>query len=315
MPKHTPSCIGKELNTKAVIGLFSLLGICSAAACFAPQRDLPVPAAKAEADNAVKACLSFLEKCGMEAPAGKPVVFKRVKDGRVSSMFVQYGTRPAFTLDEAGSVVYFLGTAKKHEDARRRLRNTVEARAYVKKLGAKIGVDKDWSLVEFTCPLAGEGDTVSSGNTASVSAVWEPMVHGYRLRSGGGKCDLVVDQFDGGILVFAKTQPLKYSIESQKAVLTLKEAKAIAAPVVKKFGVGKPKFPPDAKPRQQTKKSALMFVRPNGEYGGPNYIKTDSPMRYRLAWVLVYDQDDEIWLDAGDGKVLGGILHSGGKYW
>jgi hypothetical protein len=53
-----------------------------------------------------------------------------------------------------------------------------------------------------------------------------------------------------------------------------------------------------------------MLVHPNGEIGGLSYDKDENPARLRLAWVLYYDWNDEIWVDASAGKVLGGRRHS-----
>jgi len=50
----------------------------------------------------------------------------------------------------------------------------------------------------------------------------------------------------------------------------------------------------------------LGYVRPNGLFGGkqdPDQV----PFRLRLAWA-VYFGEESVWIDAGDGSILGGEI-------
>ena len=79
------------------------------------------------------------------------------------------------------------------------------------------------------------------------------------------------------------------------------EARAKAEPVEKKFGVGKAPMPGmDATPA--TKVTGLSLVHPNGLSVGVDFGTKEGTARLSLAWVLYYPLNDEMWIDAADGK-------------
>jgi hypothetical protein len=116
----------------------------------------------------------------------------------------------------------------------------------------------------------------------------------------------VLDARDWGIIVYRDMGAInpRYVVESSTCKLTLSQARAIAEPLVAKYTVGGPAVSSQAHP--PTKTNGLMLVHPNGMIGGLSYAKHESPARLRLAWVLYYARDEEIWIDASTGKVLGG---------
>jgi hypothetical protein len=113
-----------------------------------------------------------------------------------------------------------------------------------------------------------------------------------------------VNPSNGVLEYYNYSKGRKYEIESHKKTLTLERAKELSLPTVKKFKIGIDDngitFPP------VTEAPFLAYVLPNSSFGGLDYPKKE-PYRLRLAWVLTYPGDDQLWIDADDGKVLGGV--------
>ena len=110
------------------------------------------------------------------------------------------------------------------------------------------------------------------------------------------------------VVSYGRQRDRPFAIESHTPVLSLREAGAKAEPLLKEYEVGRqwkdgPELP------AATRTSRLAFVHPNGENGGTEYDAGERPLRMRLAWVLYYAGNDAVWIDAADGKVLGGICY------
>jgi hypothetical protein len=171
----------------------------------------------------------------------------------------------------------------------------------------RIGLPKDCKLVDLQC-LHFPGSPCRPNDYPEVDAVFQPMPFGYRINDSFGRYDLCVDALDGTVIAYLKREfrVVPYAIESHAAVVKLSEALDAARTLGKKdpAGVGRSEwgaaFEPGAKPTQ------LMLVCPNGEYGGLKYDRSQHPVLLRLAWVFFYPRSVEVWIDAADGKVLGG---------
>lgn len=274
-------------------------------------------------NQAVEACHRFLRKCRMAIPSGKPTLRRRqIRDMPASSIVVTYEPFTFLVVDGVeGEVTIFsrqippsgkppVATAVGPE----RLRDEVVARAFLRNLLTRLGMSSEYKIVEFKRHLLASLIASKPDGPAVIDALFQPMPHGYRLRNSFGRYDVTINAVDGMLIAYMKHPKWSYTIESHEPKLTFEQAKGKAASVVREYGVGKPRLHGSTS-RPATRKSELMLVRPNDELGsGIKYEPKKQPARLRLAWVLVYSGDDEVWIDAGDGRLLGGIRHGYGNY-
>jgi hypothetical protein len=274
--------------------------------------------------EAVAACRAFFRKIGMAVPAGSPDVSRMGKAGgkTVRTYYVVYtGMAHIIVRGDTGDIAHFTNAER---GGRRldlsaptkplRLKDRLVARAYVERLMEKIGMDGNCKIVLFECRFGSELGRGGLAKPPRVKAQFQTMPHGYRLHDNDGKYGISVDPTDGTVTSYAHYPTWPYTILSHEVVLTWAAASEKARPIVVKNGVGRPRaMDPGGKPMPATHKSELMFVRPNGEMGGAT-TGPKKPVVFRLAWVLVYAQDDEVWIDAADGSFLGGIHHGYGRY-
>jgi len=188
------------------------------------------------------------------------------------------------------------------------LGNELVAQNYAWSVIKRIGLDADCKLSELVIRSADAAmASPSMDKYPYVSAKFQPMPYGYRIRGEYRAKELLIDPLDGCLLIYGDGGATygDFAVESHDAKIKLGEARGLAEPVAKKYAVGAPMLPATEAP-PATKTNELMYVHPNGEMGGIDYGDAEHPARLRLAWVLYYANDDEIWIDAGDGKVLGG---------
>jgi hypothetical protein len=267
-------------------------------------------------DKAVEVSREFFRKIGVDVPSSVIPTAERSK----------YGTRPggSIDLDFAGEAIVSVdlgtGVLLTYDNMRRdgdymdgklhqgssRLGDALAALNRAWSVFERVGGDKDCKLVELKAVLQSPGGAANA-RYYLVSAIFQPKPFGYRFRGGFKACGFNIDPLDGTVDSYENSGAMNppYTIESQKAVLKLSEARAKADPLAEKYGVGQSRRP-GMEARPTTKPSELMFVHPNGENGGLEYPDYENPARLRLAWVLYYPEDDEIWIDASDGTVLGG---------
>ncbi len=144
----------------------------------------------------------------------------------------------------------------------------------------------------------------------TVRISFDPMPFGFSVRAFE-ECALFFEIPSGILSCITQSYPRKYEVESHIATLTFNQAKATAEPIASKYQVGKYRpnelaFQDGSIPRPNLFPSALEYVCPNGRFRGLDY-GFPVVLKLRLAWRLRYPRNEEIWIDAGDGKVLGGF--------
>jgi hypothetical protein len=273
--------------------------------------------------QALKSCEAFLKKIGIAVPAGAPEVGRaRIGDKRTNSYIVKYNGGLSLTVKaENGAIVNFhnfgrqvLRGGESTPSISKRLNDDLKAKSYLKSLAKRLGVTDEYKLVEFTSHLVVDRRTEGSTGFPYIRADYEVTPFGYRMRIALDAMSVLVDPVDGMVLFYGKVGSWPYSIESHEAKVDFKQAKALALPMVEKYTLGKWRStdgmyrgttPPPGKP------SFLGYVVPNGKFGSPEY-REFRPYRLRLAWVLCYPRGEEVWIDAADGKVLGGVYYEKG---
>jgi hypothetical protein len=273
------------------------------------------------AAKAADCCREFMKLCGIPVPNSAPTVRRNNPywPGANARYVVTFEDRYQFYLDAKTGEIGLYSDLKRYgvpveatpQDGKL-LKDLLVAKSFLRSLAQKLGVPADWKMRY-------EGHSAEVVQTQQtmpekLSVDFLLTVADHVFHDGhGGKCSLLVFTCDGAIASYARTPTWPYIIESRESKLTLRQARSLAAPIVKKFAVGVPKDAVIGAQTIPTKKHAeLMYVRPNGSMGAPRYDPDERPFRVRLAWVLYYAQDEEVWIDAGDGKLLGGIQHDPG---
>lgn len=265
-------------------------------------------------EQALKSCSAFFERLGMPVPEGAPRVDRpkiRGERSRAYGFGYQHG---GFLLVEAktGAVVGFMNSGHVAAGGRP-LRGDLDAQMYLRALAKRLGATDKHKMTDYRSRFGVQPEVNRPMERSSVSAVFQTMPFGYRFRGSRDGFAVVVDPGDGALIEYHRIGPRPYTIESHEAKLKFEQANAIARPLALKRAVGQWRstdgnyaktVPTAAQP------SYLAYVVPNGEFGEPKY--TDKPDRLRLAWVLCYPRHEEIWIDAGDGKVLGGVYFARG---
>lgn len=317
------------LSVPAPRGGWAALAVCVALCCtvlgaqqtWAPQPHLtraqldPGPG-EITVDKAVEACLAFFRRMGVDAPSRVPFAERTGPTRRArGTIFLEYPAEALITVDVR------TGAVDSYENERREsdrmggklppgtllLGDALTAHNYVWSVIKKIGVAKDCKLIEFRFRPPDTNGAASSDKYVSIRATFQPMPFGYQFRDEFGRSTIELDPLDGAVIFYANAGAVSppFKIESRSPVLKVSDATAKAEPLVKKYAVGAGSNP-GSEPKPASKTRRLMFVHPNGEMGGVEYPDDENPARLRLAWVLYYAWDDEIWIDAADGKVLGG---------
>lgn len=272
-------------------------------------------------DQAAEAARAFFRKIGVDVPAELPTASRLKIGGKpVSNITLSYSGDGFVLVDvHTGQACCYYNGRRAADRANRkvpqgplRLSNALSAQTYAFTLMETIGLPKGCKLVELKC-LHYPDDPGGPGDYPEVEARFQPVPFGYRIDDSFGMYDLDLDPFDGTITDYAApiVERGAYTIESHIAAIKAAEAVEKAKAIALKYKVGRrPSDDPSVRP-EPTKPAEPMFVSPNGSYGGPPaYDRTKSPARLRLAWVFFYPRDEQIWIDAADGKVLGGYCHS-----
>jgi hypothetical protein len=268
-------------------------------------------------DQALAVCLKFFESCGIEAPTEPPTVMRMTKTPKRGGVFgFNFVGRASVSVNAVtGEITMFVNASRIDEKLagfktpeHALLTNDLAARIYIKNLAKKMGIGDDYKLVELVARYPSE----TNQSDASVRAIFQAKPYDYRLRYPWGERQISVDPWDGVVVSYSTYPDAKYKIESHEAKITIREARDKAGSVVEKYSIGKIRdaaYADRAKPATITMRSGLMYVAPNGLFDGFKYELTDGVFRLRLAWVLFYAYDEEVWIDAADGRVLGGMLY------
>jgi hypothetical protein len=267
-------------------------------------------------DQAVAAARAFFPKIGLDVPAVVPAASRYTWKGKPGGdVALVFGGEAMMTVNaRTGAVAYYVNTRRQSErwhgvfgGGPPLLRDVLAARNYVFGVMKGIGMPDDYRLSELRCRFPGDPPGPGMDRGPRVDAAFQPAPFGYRLRDWFDKREIILDTEDGSVLIYRSSSSVDYRVESCEDRLKLSEAQALAAPVVEKYSVGKQGAGPFASlVKPSTDPSELMLVLPNGELGGVEYDRFEKPVRLRLAWVLHYSDYDEVWIDAADGRVLGG---------
>lgn len=276
-------------------------------------------------DRIVEACDRFLSDIGIKKPKNiipsvNRSVLNKVKSG-IYSVFYE----PLYLFSvraDTGKVQTFSNMGREFEYSHGKkqkrpfvLADPINAKGYLNRMRKKLGLGDNYQIVKYECNLNGDKHNWELGKVGFVRIKLEAFEYGYSLgtfRHAG----LTVDPQDGALISFGAPSDVPIKIESHTAKLSFDQAKERASPTASKYNVGiyrrgcrveiiglkyGDKMPDSKKP------SKLQYVLPNGQFGGIKHDSNDLPRRLRLAWVLIYPGDEQIWVDAGDGKILGGI--------
>jgi hypothetical protein len=299
------------------------------AVCFAIERDqswVPGPGATEEklkpgpgeitVDKAVAVAQAFFPKLGLDVPPVVPSVTRITWKGKPGGdVSVVFGNEAALVVGaKTGQVWRYENLRRQSERWNREtspgpqlIRDVLAARSNVFGVMKCIGMPDDCKLTKLECRFAGDPPGIGNDPGPQINAAFQPEPYGYRLRPWYDEREVEIDPADGAVIVYNLSTGVSYTIESRDVRVKLSQALALAAPVVEKYSVGKQGTGPFAPPvKPSAEPSELMFVFPDGELGGVEHDRSERPVRLRLAWVLHYSDRDEVFVDAADGRVLGG---------
>ena len=187
--------------------------------------------------------------------------------------------------------------------AKPRIPNVIEAqkkaRAYLRLLGLPPHAALEYSVV-YGPRMPDRGDEVEPGG---YSFKFGLKANGHKFRKEWSHWFCTVDWHDGYPNVAAAMPTAKPVASTQN--LTRPQAVAIARQNYPRLLAEKK---PQPKPRRNANiRTMLKYVVPNAEYGGQVKAPVNRIFEARLAWIIIIGPD-EVWVDAGDGKLLGGWM-------
>lgn len=197
-----------------------------------------------------------------------------------------------------------------------RYRTKLDTQIYAHKIAKALGIDTTHELSRLAFHGGGMPNDPETNNAPQAEVMFEQKAFGYRFRDWWNSYEMRIDLTDGAVITYNYKPEHKYLIESRTAKITLAQAKEKVALIQQKFYIGRytpsdMEFRYGYKPQPSTRPSELMYVCPNGVFGGLDYKPSKATQKLRLAWVINYPLSDQIWIDAADGKVLGGKSHIG----
>ena len=270
------------------------------------------------AEAAVTSATRFLQACGLALPRkGTPhtSLSNRAGSGwewRVTWQEPGWGGAYKVIIDaRSGQVQSFFNYAREYEQVKginrtgkKFYRSREEAENYLKHLAQAIGVPAGavyWGLDIVEDKQPGRTDANPAGRV-SISYVQRP--YGYPILTAHGKegaaMTVTADPQDGTVMFVWKAPPV--DIEAHMVNFPKDKAVAKAKQVYAEY------YRTRTSPHKGTYKGKveLGYVLPNGTFGGKRYPR-QVPFRIRLAWA-VYFGEEAVWIDAGDGSILGGVI-------
>lgn len=265
--------------------------------------------------QAVKKSLEFLAKLGIKLPddASTEVVRTANDAHGILVLFNPYATvtvdtraMKAVTFDISNEMIKLLRDRPGY--AKTNVNDPINLRGYIIKIARAVGVPENYKISSIR-DYSAVRPTVKD-----IRVSLNPMPYGYSVE-GYEECSMFINKQAGIVTCICLHRPgkHKYVIESHSAKLTFHQAKAVAEPIARKYQVGKYRknefeYQSGSLPRPNKLPSTLEYVCPNGRFEGLNY-GLPSVLKLRLAWRLRYPRNEEIWIDASDGKVLGGFYN------
>jgi hypothetical protein len=263
--------------------------------------------------HAVASAKQFLKNAHLPPPKGtaQSLMQGPFEKGQLSFWVLTYPGEYRFTIErESGLVCQFDNDAHKGKqaavkrDSPMKYKDALSIKRHLASLANELGLPKEAELYRLRFWKENSPDRPESKGAGCAKAYYMVKHYGYPTLTGGDCMVLWVDPRDGVLDSLYQSRG-NMKIESHTVKLTMEEARSKADNVAKEFRVGIDRRT-GRKMAAATAKSELKFVMPNGEYGGVLY-KPQIPFRMRLAWVMVCPGNYSIWIDAEDGRVLGGM--------
>lgn len=279
-------------------------------------------------EEALKACIVFLDRAGVRVSAKAPSVQRTLtREERGFLYHVNYGGDSCVSVDvRTGKVSSFANLLRQREQSHggwrgpaRRFNSAIGAQVFIRSLAKRLGVPSSYRLSDLQFYGDRDPNGVETHGAPSASASFQSVPFGYPLRDHWGEHYLKVDPVDGVLVEYTQRGGPTYTILSHEPKLRFGDAKAKAGPVVVIYSVGR--YRPDEFEYRHpgsgpapARPSTLAYVCANGQMGGLNDEPARKPQRLRLAWVLHYPRDEEVWIDAADGRLLGGSYRGKGGW-
>lgn len=274
------------------------------------KADIVVRPGDKSVEESLKVCMDFL-KCWNKTIPGDIAEVSRSRDKQ--SLPVQYyhimAGGHSFLLDANSGHIgsyqdgHHYYTYSGGQDIDPRFKDAINTKGFMNALSKQLGCPGNYELTEFVIDLKMvQGQMLMP----RIKAQYELKPYGYRLMYGFSSFGLKIDPRNGELISYGFTND-PYIIESHVRSLTESSASEIAGKAYKnaqkKYRARMPLAPRSA---------SIVYVVPNGMYRSEVVPKAAKPYKMRLAWVIPFDFSDEVWVDAGDGKILGGKLDGKG---
>lgn len=275
-------------------------------------------------EKAVEACEHFLRLVKLPLPKGVVPGVSRLngRPGMSKPYLISYEPIYEFAVRaDTGKVLMFSNNGRELEYARGKrqkapyaVNDPINAKGYASTFSKLLGFGDRYRISDFKPNLQGDPDNIGLNRVGLIRLQLEAYEHGFPLAIYDS-CSLSIDPVDGVLMSFGVRQT-PYKIESYTAKLSIDQARSKAASTVKEYGVGtyRPGYLVIVQGARYGDRlwpakteSRLQYVCPNGVFGGLKYDEQETPKRLRLAWVLYYPGDEAVFVDAGDGRILGGI--------
>ncbi len=269
--------------------------------------------------DVVNVCVSFIKKLGYPVPQGIRVsVDKIVLPGHTTLYSVSFKGCYALAINGSRDSVeqfevltqYRIKLSKSASLIRPISNDPISIRSYCSNFAKRLGISECYKVSSIRTRKQDYNEF--GGEEQRCTVEYSASHQGYPIK-GYDNYALNFDLMTGLVSAIFRPQPKKNTIESSKAALTFAQASEIATKIARKYDVGKyrkgeTQYSLNAKPKPSEEPSQLEYILPNGEFGGLNY-PFKAPYKLRLAWVLRYPRNEAIFIDADDGKCLGGWYH------
>ncbi|MGQ9791610.1 MAG: hypothetical protein ACUVR7_13295 [Armatimonadota bacterium] len=257
-------------------------------------------------EQAIERAQRFLSICELPAPKSAPRVLWRELYGK-QIWHLSWPNLYTVEVDaRTGVVIGFKNYGREYEQVKGINRNRQsrfatrqEMEQYVWQMARRLGLPKDATLKRLT--IYEEGAFIGDANRAGgIFASFDVRPFGYPILGEGGVFGISVDILDG--VLVGMTRALETIVESHTVSFPKDKAVAKAKQVYAEY------YRTRTSPHRGTYKGKveLGYVLPNGMFGGKRYPE-QVPFRLRLAWA-VYFGEEAVWIDAGDGSILGGEI-------
>lgn len=275
-------------------------------------------------DKALESCDRFLKLIGHPKPSDVPRVNRDIYESHKRSprYAISYGADCSLRVDvRTGKVTNFENRKREldlHKGQRSmlpsRYLSLVDTQIRFHALANKLGIPDTHKLVRNVITGGGDPRVTESPGRRCAEGEFEDYPNGYPIERKSNAYAIHFDITDGTVVFFTHVHDPGRIIETKTPKLSYKQAKEKAEPIAKEFAVGvyesyELEFKLGQKPVPSKKPSRIEYVCPNGKMGGVSYDLSAKPQRLRLAWVLRYSRADTIWIDAVDGRLLGGSTH------